>query len=227
MFPFVPINGTHKIFPTRKVLDDLPEQEVKRHCGMSNTAVKQLLPYFEHLKSERVYAIPLKTQLLAYLSYLRSGGFQWCVGSLAGVSQSSASRIIEKFTDSLFDQCSDFIYFPSAVEERNIIKQGFYSIKGFPNVIGAVDGTHVGIKAPVTNSFAFVNRKQYHSVNVQVICDHNYVIQDVVARWPGSTHDSFIWRNSSIKTRLETGEFGNAWLLGKKYSSNIFMNSWS
>lgn len=227
MFPFVPIYGTRKIFPTRKVLDDLPEQEIKRHCGMSNAAVKQLLPYFDHLKSERVYAIALETQLLAYLSYLRSGGFQWCIGSLAGLSQSSACRIIEKFTNSLFDRCNDFIYFPTSVDDRNTIKQGFFSIKGFPNVIGAVDGTHVGIKAPVTNSFAFVNRKQFHSVNLQVVCDHNYIIQDVVARWPGSTHDSFIWRNSSIKTRFETGEFGNAWLLGKNKSVYLALISWS
>jgi hypothetical protein len=51
------------------------------------------------------------------------------------------------------------------------IKQGFYESGGFPGVIGCVDGTHVRITAP-----SFVNRKGYHSLNVQATCDHEGMI---------------------------------------------------
>ena len=42
----------------------------------------------------------------------------------------------------------------------------FYKIGQFPCVI-AVDGTHIRIHAPTEDEYTFVNRKNYHSFNVQ------------------------------------------------------------
>ena len=95
------------------------------------------------------------------------------------------------------------------------IKQKFHSINGFPNVIGAIDCTHIPIKAPKENEAFYVNRKHYHSVNIQVVANSQQFIMSVCARYPGSTHDAFIWRNSHIRQRFVTGEFGDSYLLGK------------
>lgn len=40
--------------------------------------------------------------------------------------------------------------------------------KGFPQVVGVVDGTHIRIQAPSANEDDYVNRKGFHSLNVQV-----------------------------------------------------------
>ena len=37
-----------------------------------------------------------------------------------------------------------------------------------PDVIGCIDGTHVRIQAPAHCEDDYVNRKQFHSLNVQV-----------------------------------------------------------
>lgn len=48
---------------------------------------------------------------------------------------------------------------------------------------------------------------------MQTICDANLKILDIVARWPGSAHDSTIFNNSFIKQKFENGEITNALLL--------------
>ena len=90
----------------------------------------------------------------------------------------------------------------------------FQQIAGMPKVVGAVDGSHIPMIAPAYDEYAYVNRKQFHSINMQAICDANLVFQDVVARWPGSHHDSFILQSSSVYDRFENDEFGDCWLLG-------------
>lgn len=47
---------------------------------------------------------------------------------------------------------------------------------------------------------------------------------NVFARYPGSTHDSFIWRNSNVEQFLRTlpeDQMGNFYLLGM-FSNLIF-----
>lgn len=60
----------------------------------------------------------------------------------------------------------------------------------------------------------FRNRKGVFSINVQCVVNSDLMIMDIVARWPGSAHDSTIFNSSRIKARLETGEFGDRVLLG-------------
>lgn len=51
----------------------------------------------------------------------------------------------------------------------NSVKEEFYSIASFPDVIGAIDCTHVRIQSPGgENAERFRNRKGYFSINCQV-----------------------------------------------------------
>ena len=73
------------------------------------------------------------------------------------------------------------------------MQQSFLEKCGFPLVLGCIDGSHVPIIAPSENEEIYVNRKNEHSINIQAICDNDLKFIDVVAKWPGSTHDAFIW----------------------------------
>nr|CAI5828848.1 unnamed protein product [Callosobruchus analis] len=48
----------------------------------------------------------------------------------------------------------------------------------------------------------FRNRKGWFSINTQ-ICDANLNLLDVVARWPGSTHDNTIFNNCVVRRKFE------------------------
>jgi hypothetical protein len=49
---------------------------------------------------------------------------------------------------------------------------------------------------------------------LKLFSDANLKFIDVVARWPGSVHDSTIFDDSRIRMRLENNEFPNCYLLG-------------
>lgn len=91
----------------------------------------------------------------------------------------------------------------------------FAAISSFPNVNGTIDCTHVAIKAPSDNSFAFVNWKHYSSINVEMICNADIILSNVGARWPASTYDPFISRHSSVRGGSRAGVLYDGWLPGK------------
>ncbi|XP_039591558.1 putative nuclease HARBI1 [Polypterus senegalus] len=98
------------------------------------------------------------------------------------------SRIMPHVLHAVISLTSQYITFPNTAAERTKIMTDFYNIAGFPSVIGAVDCTHVALKAPTVDEFAFVNRKGYHSINVQVICDAHLNLLNVVLRTAREGH---------------------------------------
>ena len=91
----------------------------------------------------------------------------------------------------------------------------FEQVSYLPRVIGAIDSSHIRIIVlPSEDDYAYVNRKRYHSINNQATCDANHIFRDVVAKWPGLHHDSFILEASTVHDRIENGEFGDCWLIG-------------
>jgi len=41
--------------------------------------------------------------------------------------------------------------------------------------------------------------------NIQAVCDADMKVINVVAKWPGSAHDAFIWCNSSLQYLFQNG----------------------
>lgn len=74
---------------------------------------------------------------------------------------------------------------------------------------------HIKIQSPGgEDGEVYRNRKSYFSINMQIVASAELKILDVVARWPGSTHDSTIFNSSQIRAHFEGGQFPNAVLLG-------------
>lgn len=91
---------------------------------------------------------------------------------ILGFDKSAVSRAVTSVTDALVKLGGNKVKWPVTEREKSTIMQGFYRNGGFPHVIGAIDGTHVRIIAPTDDEPSFVNRKGYHSINVQAVCDH-------------------------------------------------------
>src|SRR2546425_503935 len=52
-------------------------------------------------------------------------------------------------------------------------------MSGFPGVVGAIDGSHIPIKAPTKYPADYFNRKHFYSIVLQAVCDHDGKFIDV------------------------------------------------
>lgn len=184
----------------------------------SKRTVEQLLiriqPHLE--KDPRGSSIPPNLQLLAALRFFATGGFYRTIGDSLGLSSHAVGKIIYTVSHAIAKLKPEFIQLDRQAPDFAEISRKFYSIAGFPGIIGAIDCTHIEISCPSNDSRIkfWCSRKAKYTLNVQVIGDSQLRIRNIVARWPGSTHDARIFTNSEIFDRLEAGEFGDTHLIG-------------
>ena len=117
--------------------------------------------------ANRGFTLSPLQQVLVTLRYLATSTFQDVCGELVGVDQSTVSRTVSRVTDAMFRQAQQHIFFPDQAS-ANRTKRALYQSYGFPNVVGCIDGTPVCIQRPHKQEHEFVNRKGYHSINLQV-----------------------------------------------------------
>ncbi|XP_040063638.2 putative nuclease HARBI1 [Ixodes scapularis] len=162
----------------------------------------QCLP-LEANESNRGLPLSPMLQLLVALRFYGAGTFQVVTGDLVNVSQPTVCRVIERVSrvlaETLFPRLVDF---PEG--DCDEVMRDFYNIGKFPSVTGCIDCTHVKIKGPGgPNGEVFRNRKGFFSLNVQAITGPQLQFFDLVARWPGSVHDSRIFDNSRARVLYE------------------------
>lgn len=148
-------------------------------------------------------------KILITLRYYATGCYHLVSADFFGVAESTVCRIVPDVSDKIAALREMFINMPITDEELNQKKRDFYHVAGMPAVIGAIDGTLVKIQevGGAQNKTDFFCRKQFYAVNVQIVCDAHAVVQDIVARWPGSIHDETVFLNSNIFERFLNGEF--------------------
>lgn len=109
--------------------------------------------------------------MLITLRFLAKGDYLSEVADLHGVSVPSSSRILHSVCLALCQQLNN-ITFPSTPEEQKRVKDGFYKIAHFPNVVGAIDGTLIPIQGMSGDDEPhFICRKGFPSINVQGVVD--------------------------------------------------------
>ena len=153
--------------------------------------------------AERKDSLTPTLQVLIALRFFACGSFQLVVGDLFGVSKATISRTIHRVAAAFARLVPRHVRFHPQ-RETEAMKVMFHAVAKFPNVIGCVDCTHVKIATPAVNEHEYVNRKNDHAINVQLICDADASIINCVVHWPGSVHDARILRESPVIIKFET-----------------------
>lgn len=174
----------------------------------------QIEDQLEH-STARNGGLSAMNQLLITLRFYATGTFQLVVGDTFGVNKATICRTVHKVTRVIAGLRAKYVHFPATDQERRDTMVLFHQSSKLPGVLGAIDCTHVPIQSPGgDDAEIFRNRKGFFSINVQLVCDQQNYISDVVARWPGSVHDSTIFDHSRLRAELETQRLGKGYLIG-------------
>lgn len=196
-------------------------------------------------------AIPPTIQLMVTLRFYATGSFLQTIGDFCGISEAQrivhrVSPVIAalraeyiKFPTSpeeiylsqqQFFQIARFIRVIGFIDCTHIRVQSYGKRNLFLNH-SSLKYSHKSIYPLNTffhclflggeDSELYRNRKGYFSLNVQVITNAKFDIIDIVARWPGSAHDSTIFNHSRIKSLFEANRFNDGLLLGDSGYPNL------
>ncbi|XP_028297768.1 protein ANTAGONIST OF LIKE HETEROCHROMATIN PROTEIN 1-like [Gouania willdenowi] len=133
------------------------------------------------------------------------------ISHLFGVGLSTACSIVQEVVTAINCLMKDqYIRTPSEADFRNIV-HGFRDKWKFPQVVGAIDATHISIRAPADDADEYHNRKGFYSILLQAVVDHDLKFWNINIGWPGKVHDARAFANSSLYQRAQSGTLLPNW----------------
>ncbi|XP_011858709.1 PREDICTED: putative nuclease HARBI1 [Vollenhovia emeryi] len=116
--------------------------------------------------------VPLLKKILLTIWIVATPESFRSVADRFGLSKSNAHVVFKEVICALKEMMPQFVKWPSAEECETNERIFRMRSRGFPDVVGAIDGCHIPIKQPPGNTNDYYNRKGFHSINFQGICDH-------------------------------------------------------
>ena len=123
-----------------------------------------------------------------------------------GIAKNTVSMITKQVTKVISNHLVDkYIKLPQTEKEVNESCSLFFEKHDFPLCLESVDGTQIVIKWPSENSTDYISCKGSILWISKYMFGHKYCFIELSIKWPGCVHDTQVFWNSSIYTKLRNG----------------------
>lgn len=153
-----------------EIVPQLNDEYYLQHFRVNRGVTQQLADqfevseYFHHHQGDSEKITPLKfITVFLWFAGNEAASFR-DVADRFNISKSSLHKIVRRVTYFLSNLSPEIITWPTAVEQIEIERA--FREKGFPGVVGVIDGTHIKIDRPAEDPDSYLNRKHFHSIQV-------------------------------------------------------------
>ena len=137
---------------------------------------------------------------------LSTGNSFRTISKVFGIGKSTVIKLVNKLISELVRMSPEFIKFLKTTLETGAKIRSFCDFTGckIPQVLGAIDGMHIEILAPSSDSKVdYFSRKQTFSVNTQAVIGANLEFLNVSTGYPGSVHDARVYNQAYHFNKLK------------------------
>lgn len=151
-------------------------------------------------KFESIRSVSLESRTLACIWFLGNTETFRSVADRFDMSKGTLHFILGQFNTVFKDHemLKSLISWSTTDDQRNLLAEIFAERAGFPNVVGAIDGTYVPISGPTAFRESYICRKGFPAMHLQAVCGPDLKFLDVFCGYPGSVHDARVYRNSPL-----------------------------
>ena len=171
----------------------------------------ELRPYLRKRISRFRLPVPVDQQIAVTLWRLATNVEYRTIAALFGLGISTVCSIVLKTCSIIAEHLLPrYVCMPSEDKLREIVGE-FENLWGFPQVVGAIDGSHIPVLKPKESPSDYYNRKGFYSILVQAVVDSRGRFLDVTIGWPGKVHDARVLVNSNFYHRAMAGQLLPDW----------------
>ena len=214
--------GVRQIDYVEKIIPRYPDKQFKRHFRFHKESVEilcQEIAPCSVMQQNNPGGRPMISifkQVLMFLWYLAGKEAFYKIADKFNVTESAVRRTIKRVAEAILEKKLDLISWPTGQKVTENIN-GFKAMKGMDGAIGAIDGTHFQVLG-LLHKVNYINRKNFPSIQMQSVCDHNMLFMDCFVGWPGSVHDARVFSNSDLCKRINEDQAtmfpGDTYILG-------------
>ena len=209
----------------------LNDEEFLQKYRMSRNAFKILL---DKIKDHAVFNNPnskrkqvsVAYQLMTWLKFVGTegaGGNNSNQRNTFKISRGSAEVYKTRVAIAIRTLSREYIYWPSK-EERKVIAKEIFQQYHFPHCVSLADGTlfPLAFEPETEDAPDYSGRKFGYSLSAMIFCDHKRRIRHYTAGFPGSAHDSRVFKASTVAMNPDEHFEPREYCLG----DSAFENDW-
>ena len=188
----------------------IPQEFFRQQLRVTRNTFNQILNMLNHrlVREQSRFRDPLPPEKILALGLYRlgHGNSYVSIGPSFNVGKATVIEAVQDVVEALYEMRNEHIKFPESEAETRAAIETFEDLSNLPNIVGAIDGSHVRIRAPKDSAVDYFSRYQQHDFIIQAVVNGQKLFLDFACGYPGSMHDARVLRRSAIFRRAEGGD---------------------